>query len=423
MTAIPMRPVPPASLSAVTVDINLLVVHDLSEHTLSRIVEFVVEEVPMFPGRAQFLRFPAFLALGLAMLLSGCRHPTISDPRTEPPLVRTAVVQSNASSLTRSFTGTVAALVQSDLSFRVSGKVLERLVSSGQQVHRGQPLMRLDDVDLRLALNAQQEAVVAAAARARQATDDETRARTLAADGVEPVAAYERLRDAAEAARAQLRAAEAHAKAAGNATSYALLVAEADGVIMETLAEPGQVVGVGQTVVRLAQHGPREAVVQLPETLRPALGSSAQASLYGRAGTVITTHLRELSSAADPLTRTFRAKYVLEGPLADAPLGTTVTVVVPEEGAPRDLRVPIGALFDSGTGPGVWTVTDPPARVTWRPIKVHRIDDETVSVSEGLNQGDRVVSLGAHVLHEGQEVRLAAESSGREAAPTRAGRP
>lgn len=127
----------------------------------------------MFSGRAHPLRLFALFALGLPVLLSGCRHPTSSDPRTEPPLVRTAVVQSESSSLTRSFTGTVAARVQSDLSFRVSGKVLERLVSSGQEVRRGQPLMRLDSFDLGLALSAQQEAVVAAAARARQATDDE----------------------------------------------------------------------------------------------------------------------------------------------------------------------------------------------------------------------------------------------------------
>jgi multidrug efflux pump subunit AcrA (membrane-fusion protein) len=122
----------------------------------------------MLSRRAPFLG-RHLLALGL-LVLAGCRHPSSSDARTEPPLVRIAVVQNKASSLSRSFTGTVAARVQSDLSFRVSGKVLERLVSSGQQVRRGQPLMRLDDVDLRLALNAQEEAVVAAAARARQAT-------------------------------------------------------------------------------------------------------------------------------------------------------------------------------------------------------------------------------------------------------------
>jgi RND family efflux transporter MFP subunit len=374
-------------------------------------IETVPIEVPMCSAGK---RLPVFSVLAFAgvSVVWGCHHTPNSDPRIEPPLVRTAVVDNNASSLARSFTGTVAARVQSDLSFRVSGKVLARLVSSGQQVHRGEPLMRLDDVDLRLASSAQQEAVVAAAARARQATDDETRDRNLAKDGAIPVAAYERMKANAEAARAQFKAAEAQARAAQNASGYALLVADADGVIVETLAEPGQVVAAGQTVVKLAQHGPREALVQLPETLRPALGSPAQAALDGRAGVVVPTRLRELSSAADPLTRTFQARYVLEGPLADAALGATITVHVPADGTASELRVPVGALFDPGTGPGVWTVVDQRdraiGRVKWRSVKVNRIDDDTVSVSEGLKPGDRVVSLGAHVLHEGQEVRLAA---------------
>ena len=395
----------------------------MSEHGTSNFVYLDSGEVPMPSIRDSFLRSPVVAALGSLMLLPSCRSATGGDPRTDPPLVRTAIVQSTASALTRSFTGTVAARVQSDLGFRVSGKVLERLVSSGQRVRRGQPLMRLDDADLRLALHAQQEAVVAAAARARQATDDEARDRNLAAEGAEPPATYDRVRASAEAARAQLRAVEAQAKVARNATRYALLVADAAGVIVETLAEPGQVVGAGQPVVRLAHDGPREAVVQLPETLRPSLGSSAQAALYGRAGVVVATRLRELSSAADPLTRTFQAKYVLEGPLADAPLGATVRVLVPMEGARRDLRVPIGALFDAGGGPGVWTIVDEPARVRWRPIEPHRIDDETVSVSAGLQEGDRVVSLGAHVLHEGQEVRLAGEAAAREGASRAAAKP
>lgn len=355
-------------------------------------------------GNVPGLHSSALLALGL--LASGCRHPTSTDPRTEPPLVRTAVVQSAAAGQTRSFTGIVGARVQSDLSFRVPGKVVVRLVSTGQQVHRGQLLMRLDDVDLGLALSAQEADVAAAAAHAKQATDDETRDRNLAADGAEPASTYDRVRASAEAARAQLKAVEARATVARNARGYSLLLADADGVIVETLAEPGQVVAAGQTVVRLAQHGPRDAVVQLPETLRPSIGSTAQAALYGRASVVVPTHLRELSSAADPLTRTFQAKYALEGPLADAPLGATVTVVVPEDGGAPDLVVPIGAIFDSGTGPGVWTIVENPARVTWRAIKVARIGDETVGVSEGLKPGDRIVALGAHVLHEGQQVRV-----------------
>jgi RND family efflux transporter MFP subunit len=359
------------------------------------------------------------LVLGLSALC-GCRHPTSSDPRTDPPRVRTAVVASEAAARTRSFTGTVSARVQSDLGFRVPGKVLARLVSAGDQVERGQPLMRLDAVDLKLALSAQEEAVVAAAARARQATDDEVRDRKLAASGAVPATAYDRVKAGAEAARAQLKAAEAQADVARNAIRYALLTADADGVIVETLAEPGQVVGAGQTVVRLAQRGPREAVIQLPETLRPALGSSAQAALYGRADVVTPA---QLSSAADPTTRTFQAKYVLSGPLADAPLGATVTVVVPEDGAPSDLRVPIGAVLDAGDGPGVWIILDAPARVTWRPIKLDRIDDETAFVRDGLTQGERVVSLGAHLLHEGQKVRVAEDAAAHEWAQGAAGTP
>lgn len=375
----------------------------------------------MWSGRAPSLR--SLLALGLPLLLSGCRPAASSDPRTDPPVVRTALVQSEASAHTRAFTGTVAARVQSDLGFRVPGKILERLVSSGQRVRRGQPLVRLDDVDLKLALDAQEAAVVAAAARARQATDDEARDRELLAAGAQAASTYDRVRASAEAARAALKANEAQAKVARNTARYSVLVADADGVIVETLAEPGQVVSAGQIVVRLAHDGPREAVVQLPETLRPAIGSTAQATLYGRAGTVSPTDLRELSSAADPLTRTFQAKYVLEGPLADAALGTTVTVAVPEDESLRDLRVPLSAVFDAGKGPGVWTVADKPLRVSWRPIQVKRIYDDSASVSEGLKEGERVVSLGAHVLREGQEVRLAAEKSSSHEVTTPAGTP
>jgi multidrug efflux pump subunit AcrA (membrane-fusion protein) len=179
-----------------------------------------------------FLRSVLLMA-GLPALLAGCHRPASGDPRTDPPLVRTAVVKSKAGSTTRSFTGTVAARVQSDLSFRVSGKVLERLVSSGQQVRRGQLLMRLDGVDLSLALRAEQAAVAAAAARARQATDDETRDRKLAASGAISVSTYDLTKTSAEAARAQLRAVQAQAKIARNATGYTLLRADAELTLLD----------------------------------------------------------------------------------------------------------------------------------------------------------------------------------------------
>jgi RND family efflux transporter MFP subunit len=349
----------------------------------------------------------------LPVALAACGDKPAADARTAAPLVETVLVQ-GAPATARSFTGVVGARVQSDLGFRVPGKVVQRLVDVGQSVHRGQPLMRIDPVDLGLQARAQAEAVAAARARARQAADDEARYRDLVGEGAVSASAYEQLKAAAESARAQLSAAEAQYDVARNAAGYALLVADADGVVVDTLAEPGQVVGAGQPVVRLAHAGPREAVVQLPETMRPPLGSRAQATLYGGQAAGVA-RLRQLADAADRLTRTYEAKYVLDGPLADAPLGATVTLRLDGDGKTDTLKsgalqagalqVPAAAVLDAGKGSGVWAVAGDPARVTWRRVDVLAIGDDTARVTGQLKAGERVVALGAHLLHEGDAVR------------------
>lgn len=348
----------------------------------------------------------------LPFALVACGDTTASDPRTQAPLVRVATVQ-GANAASRSFTGTVAARVQSDLGFRVSGKVLERLVDAGQTVTRGQPLMRIDPVDLRLAVNAQQQAAAAARAQAKQTAQEEVRYRNLLGTGAVSASAYDQAKAAADAAKAQLSAAEAQAEVARNASRYAELVADGDGVVMETLAEPGQVVSAGQVVVRVAHAGPREALIQLPETLRPTVGSAGQATLFGREGVRVPTRLRQLSDAADPLTRTFEARYVLEGELANAPLGATVTIQIADghSGAHGDSQVPVGALFDAGKGPGVWVINGSPTKVTWQPVTVLRVSDEGARVTGRLMHGERIVALGAHLLREGEQVRIAGQSA------------
>lgn len=359
------------------------------------------------PGR----RFALFAIIGLLSLtLTACNGAVQIDPRTQAPLVRVATVE-NAVSEPRSFTGIVAARVQSDLGFRVSGKVLERLVDMGQTVRRGQPLMRIDPTDLGLAVQAQEEAVAAIRARARQTSGDEVRYRALLATGAVPASTYEQIKAAADEAKAQLSAATAQAELARNSSGYAVLSADADGVVVETLAEPGQVVSAGQVVVRVAHAGHREAVIRLPETLRPAVGDLGRAVLYGKEELIVSAKLRQLSNAADQLTRTFEARYVLEDALADAPLGATVTIQLAQDHAlpQTDLQVPAGALFDPGEGPGVWVLDGDPARVNWRPVKIRSLNDKAVRVTGDLKAGDRVVALGAHLLRQGDLVRVAHE--------------
>lgn len=354
------------------------------------------------------LKPATFVVCLLPVVLVACGDSSVSkDPRNKPPLIRAAAVE-NAVDVSRSFTGVVVARTQSDLGFRVSGKVLERLVDTGQTVKRGQPLMRLDPVDLQLQARAQQEAVASASARARQTADDEARYRGLVAAGAVSASAYDQIKAAADSAKAQLSAAQAQADVARNATGYAALLADADGVVMDTLAEPGQVVSAGQPVVRLARAGQREAIVHLPETLRPVPGSTAQAILYGDSGAAVTAKLRLLSEAADATTRTFEARYVLDGALANAPLGSTITLNIARERNAADvLQVPIAALHDPGNGTGVWVIAGEPAKVSWRPVEVLGIGDDAARVAGKLDAGEQVVALGAHLLRDGEEVRVA----------------
>src|SRR5690242_12240272 len=356
-------------------------------------------------------RVPLIALVGLLpFVLAACIDAASSaDPRMQPPLVRTEAVTASASSA-RSFTGIVAARVQSDLGFRVPGKVLERLIDTGQPVRRGQALMRIDPRDLGLALRAHEEAVAAANARVRQTSQEESRYRELVARGAVSKSAYDKVRMDAESARADLNAAQAQADVARNQTSYAVLFADADGVVVEALAEPGQVVAAGQVVVRVAHAGPREAIVELPETLRPAIGSTGRATLYGSELTG-SAQLRQLSDAANRQTRTFEARYVLTGPLTDAPLGSTISIQLSDGEPDPALQVPIGAIFDSGNGAGVWLVEGETPQVTWRAVQIVRLGDEAALVVGDFKPGDRVVALGAHLLHEGEPVRLRGEAA------------
>jgi RND family efflux transporter MFP subunit len=348
----------------------------------------------------------AFLTLSLRTQAASA----VSDPRQEPPIVSLATAGPVIGS-ERAFTGIIGARVQGNLGFRVAGKIVERLVSAGQQVKAGQPLMRIDKTDLRLALTAKRNAVVAARASVVQTNADERRYAKLVSEGWVSRQRYEQAKAASDTARAQLAGAEAEARVAENEATYSVLKADADGTIVKTMGEPGQVVSAGQTVVELAHAGPREAVVALPETIRPAIGSVAEARVYGNDGRRYTAHLRQLSDSADAQTRTYEARYVLDGKAASAPLGATVTIWLASRADQPEVQVPLGAVFDDGRKTGVWVFNTATSTVDFRSVKLVRVTSEAAVIS-GLSSGDPIVSLGAQLLHQGARVRAASPSRG-----------
>lgn len=360
----------------------------------------------------------ALVITGLVVSLAGCSQTEALDPRTKAELVRIVEVGS-PSGANRAFTGVVSARVQSNLGFRVPGKITERLVDTGQSVRAGQLLMTIDRTDYVHAITARAEAVTARAetvtaanAKALQAAADEARYRGLVKSGAVSASIYDQIKAASDAAQADLAAAKADFAAATaqeqvarNESGYSQLVADADGIVIETLAEPGQVVMAGQTVVKLAHSGPREAAVNLPETLRPALGSTAYATLYGSTMRV-PVRLRQLSGAADPQTRTFEARYILEGAAANAPLGATVTVHLSGSVGTHLLQVPVASVLDQGKGPGIWLLNPSTSTVSFQPVEIRQVGEELATISGNVHTGQQVVALGVHLLRDGQRVRL-----------------
>jgi RND family efflux transporter MFP subunit len=354
------------------------------------------------------------LAGGGALAMYGGRAAEGEGPRQlavgRPVLIAT-VAPANRS--TSTYTGVVAARTDSGLGFRVRGKIVERRVDPGDRVARGDTLLVLDVEDFELQLRAARNRLRAAESQLRQAQDDERRYRRLAAADAAAPRTYELASTSLDIAQAEAAAARAEASQIENRRNYSTLQADGDGVITEVLVERGQVVSEGQIVVRLAHDGAREAVIDIPETqLELARAANrAHAFSFDNSRHVVDAALRELSAAADPVTRTFRARYVLADDGASFPIGSTVTVRLASDAASDLSRVPIGALHDPGDGVGVWRI-EADRRVRFAPVRVVELAQEHASVASGVAVGDAVVALGAHLLHEGDLVRPVGDEAG-----------
>ncbi|WP_211275968.1 efflux RND transporter periplasmic adaptor subunit [Thalassospira mesophila] len=356
--------------------------------------------IPFMKKISRFL-----IATAVAAVLF-CNRASAAGPESshvESTLVRTAVV-TPAETAARGFTGLVAARVQSNLGFRVSGKIVKRFVDAGEKVTRGQAMMQLDAKDLKLQLVAKQKTVAAARALAVQARADEVRYRKLAKDGWATQQKYDQIVAQLDSANAKLSAAEAEAAVSQNEVNYSVLHADVDGTVVNTLAEPGQVVTAGQTVIELAERGPREALLHLPETLRPDIGSMAMAQLYG-SQTTIQVKLRQLSDAADPISRTYEARYVLSGDTSTAPLGATIRVWLKNTSSQPVSKIPLGAIYDDGERTGVWIIDKKSMKISFKNIILQGLGAEDAFVT-GLANGTMIVALGAHTLHEGETIRF-----------------
>ena len=341
----------------------------------------------------------------LPFLIAACSE----APPPPPPakLVRTVIVGAGASAnpgLDRSYSGEVRARIETTLGFRIAGKIIERRVDAGMAVKTGQVLARLDPTDAGLQ-------VTQAEAQRELAAAELARFRDLKAKNFISASAL----DAKETA---FKAAEAQAALAKNQAAYATLVADRAGVIGQVLAEPGQVVGVGQAVFRLAPDGEREVAIALPEGEVSGfkLGQVAEVTFWATAGVSkapLAGRVREISPVADPVTRTYAVRISLKDADPLLPLGMSATVRFPAGGVgAARLTVPLTAIFQQGSQPAVWIV-GADNTVKLQPVSIAAYTDAGAVVAGGLAGGEQIVAAGVNLLTAGEKVRVASQAPGK----------
>uniref|UniRef100_E6VCC8 Efflux transporter, RND family, MFP subunit n=1 Tax=Rhodopseudomonas palustris (strain DX-1) TaxID=652103 RepID=E6VCC8_RHOPX len=358
---------------------------------------------PLFDG---FFRLLAGTMLAVAVIgLAGCDGKEARPELSKRPVLVTAV-HYVPQAPERSFVGTIKPRTETDVGFRVGGKIAQRLVEVGQTVEIGQKLAVLDQTDLKLQAE-QAEAEHSAAKRVlAQATASENRARELRAKGWATEAQMDQSRAAADEARARFARAERSVELTRNALSYAALVADSHGVVAATLVEPGQVVAAGQAAFRLARIGEKEAVVAIPETLiTRATKGLADVTLWSEPGRHYAAKLREVAPLADPATRTFLAKFSLPDADERVALGMTATLTLTDPDKIRVARVPLSALFNQG-GQSSLYVVDAAGGVRLKPVAVKAYESEDVLITDGVAEGEQVVTLGVQKLDPAEKVRV-----------------
>jgi len=338
-----------------------------------------------------------FALLPLMLSLIACQGNETAEPNE---IVRTVLTVSAQPAVFHGarMSGTVRARFETPLAFQVPGRILARHVDAGQSVSAGQLLFELDPRDFEQQVRVARADLDAARAELATAAAETRRNRELLQRKFISAQVFERFELAESSARERVDALQARLDQAELTRGYARLEAGADGVLIEVRVEPGQVITAGQTVAVVAEGGMPEIQLDLPERI----GVPQSGVVLGADQAPTALRFREVAGAADPVTRTWQARYSLVEPAQVPRLGSVVRVVLEIEGG-RLLEVPIGAINERGHGPQVWLVEDD--QVQPMPVALVAIDTEMAQIMAELPPEARVVVVGTHLLEPGMRVR------------------
>ncbi|MFL6641550.1 MAG: efflux RND transporter periplasmic adaptor subunit [Paraburkholderia graminis] len=376
------------------------------------------QQSPRLAGQRRARRLAVALALAGVVALSACSKKEAAAPEPRPVVAVAVHADGNAAPVA-SLPGEVQARYSTPLSFRVGGKIVERRVRLGDVVKSGQIVARLDPADAQKNAASAQAQLAAAEHSYQYAKQQLDRDRAQAKENLIAPAQLEQTTNAYASAAAQRDQAAQQAALSKDQLQYTTLAADHAGVITAEQADTGQNVSAGQAVYNLAWSGELDVVCDVPESALAGLsvGQTANVTLGALPGRKFTARVRELSPAADPQSRTYRAKLTLENPGPDVRLGMTADIALSARSSSAASNaedehgffvLPSTALFHDGTQPAVWVVRAADSALELRRVTVARYNERTIVVSQGLKNGEHVVLQGVHTVSAGEKVRAIA---------------
>lgn len=362
--------------------------------------------------------FPWVVVLA-AFSLAACDKPAPTVEEVRP--VRTQTVQRQMLSDLPTQVGEIRPHFESDLGFKIAGRIESRLSLLGSVVRKGDVIAHLDERDQRNQLLAALADVRSAEAGFTRTDAEERRQRQLRRDGWSTQAAYDAALQARDTSAATLAAAKARVQLAHDQLGYAWLRAPEDGVVTALGAEAGQVVAAGQMVIRLARLDRKDAVFSIAESAMARIEGERQVDVWLLDNPDIRTsgRITEVAPSADPVTRTYTIKVALPDAPAAMRLGMTAVGRI-QAGAHPVVALPAAALFQEGGKPAVWIVGRESMTVSLVKVSLIQVDPDRVLLDGGpggIPDGALVVTAGIQKLHPGQKVRLMAEAAEDGSAP------
>ncbi|MFL6707423.1 MAG: efflux RND transporter periplasmic adaptor subunit [Massilia sp.] len=342
-------------------------------------------------------------------LLVGCSKPADKTEDIRP--VRTMLLSASNVDISAEYPGEVRPRIESRLGFQVGGKITARKVDVGAVVKRGQVLMQLDPQDLRLSQEQASASLRAAETNRDLAKAEVKRYQELRVKNFVSQAVIDGKLATYRAAQATVDAAQAGYRGQSNQAAYATLVADSDGVVTAVDGEVGQVVAPGAPVVRVARAGDKEIVIAVPEDKVEALRKVEDVTvrLWAAPGVVIPGKVREVAPVADPSTRTYQFKVAMPNAGPEVKLGQTAQVLFSANTATPRITVPLSALSQERNITAVWVVDNNAVKFT--PVTIGGVAGNDVQLISGVKPGQTVVTAGANLLKNGQQVRTLADAA------------